>query len=126
MIWPAMLKSGGLPIPKAVWVHGFVAGPDGRKMSKRWGNVVSPAAIIEQYGADAARTFVMFAGPPDKDIQWSDEQVEGCNRFLQRVWRLAWSHRDSAAVAHDGTFEGTALEIRRAAHKTLKRVTEDL
>jgi len=95
-------------------------------MSKRRGNVISPANIIEAYGADAARAFVMFAGPPDKDIMWSDEQVEGCSRFLQRVWRLAYAHHGGAGATYDGTFEGEALEIRRAAHKTLQRVTDDI
>jgi leucyl-tRNA synthetase len=128
--WTMVMKELGLcsveePVVRMI-TQGIVNGPDGRKMSKRWGNVVSPADIVEKYGADAARTFVMFAGPPDKDIQWSDEQVEGCNRFLQRVWRLAYSHRDAAEVAYQGEFRGPALEIRRAAHKTLKRVTEDI
>jgi len=128
--WTMVMKELGLcdveePVVRMI-TQGIVNGPDGRKMSKRWGNVISPAKIVDSYGADAARTFVMFAGPPDKDIMWSDEQVEGCNRFLQRVWRLAHAHSDSAAVDYDGDFEGDALEIRRAAHKTLKRVTEDI
>lgn len=128
--WTMVMREMGLvpteePVRRLV-TQGIVNGPDGRKMSKRWGNVITPASIVERFGADAARTFVSFAGPPDKDIDWSDEQVEGCSRFLQRVWRLAYGHRDCAAARHEGPWEGRALEIRRAAHKTLKRVTEDL
>ncbi len=106
--------------------QGIVNGPDGRKMSKRWGNVVTPSEIVRKHGADAARTFVMFAGPPDKDIEWSDEQVEGCSRFLLRVWRLAWAQRGCAQAKWEGPWEGTARDVRRAAHKTLQRVTEDI
>lgn len=128
--WTMLMHELGLtpmeePVRRLI-TQGIVNGPDGRKMSKRWGNVITPASIIEKYGADAARTFVSFAGPPDKDIDWSDEQVEGCSRFLLRVWRLAYANRNAAGVKHDGPFEGRALEIRRAAHKTLKRVTEDI
>jgi len=128
--WTMVMKELGLcaeeePVKRLI-TQGIVNGPDGRKMSKRWGNVIAPAEIIETYGADAARTFTMFAGPPDRDIQWSDEQVEGCSRFLQRVWRLAWRHHEAALLPVDGSAGGMALEIRRAAHKTLKRVSEDI
>jgi leucyl-tRNA synthetase len=130
--WTMVMKELGLvpmdePVKRLV-TQGIVNGPDGRKMSKRWGNVVTPSEIVRKYGADAARTFVSFAGPPDKDIDWSDEQVEGAARFLNRVWRLAYTHRDAAALpaaALDGA-AGRALQIRRAAHKALKRVTEDV
>src|SRR5690606_22356631 len=128
--WTMLMQELGLtaedePVRRLI-TQGIVNGPDGRKMSKRWGNVITPASIVERYGADAARTFVSFAGPPDKDIDWSDEQVEGCARFLHRVWRIAWSNRGCAAIRHAGPYEGRALEIRRAAHKALKRVTEDI
>ncbi|RMH41598.1 MAG: leucine--tRNA ligase [Deltaproteobacteria bacterium] len=128
--WTMVMHEMGLcpveePVVRLI-TQGIVNGPDGRKMSKRWGNVVSPADIVDRLGADACRTFVMFAGPPDKDIQWSDEQVEGCNRFLQRVWRLAHAHRDAAGETWDGPVDGDALAIRRAAHKTLAQVTEDI
>ena len=61
---------------------------DGAKMSKSKGNVVSPEDIIERYGADTARLFILFAAPPEKDLEWSDQGVEGCYRFLGRIWRL--------------------------------------
>ena len=62
---------------------------DGAKMSKSRGNVVSPQAIVERYGADTARAYILFIGPPDQDVDWSDEGVEGLHRFLGRLWRLA-------------------------------------
>jgi leucyl-tRNA synthetase len=93
-------------------------------MSKRWGNSVAPASIVRKYGADTARTYVLFAGPPERDFDWSDAQVEGAFRFLKRVWTLAVTHEAVAGSTHAGPFEGKALEIRRAAHKTLKRVGE--
>ncbi len=127
--WTRVMKELGLspvdePVKRLV-TQGIVNGPDGRKMSKRWGNVVAPAAIVQKYGADTARTYVLFAGPPERDFDWSDDQVEGAFRFLKRVWTLAHAHQDSVPGAkHDGPFEGKALEIRKAAHKCLKRVSE--
>ncbi len=129
--WTMVMKEMGLvsveePVKRLI-TQGIVNGPDGRKMSKRWGNVVSPRDIVSKYGADAARTFVMFAGPPEKDIDWSDAQVEGCARFLSRIWRLAFTHQKSARFAAPlGNEAGKALEIRRRVHQTLKTVTEDI
>jgi leucyl-tRNA synthetase len=126
--WTRVMKLLGLspvdePVTRLV-TQGIVNGPDGRKMSKRWGNVVAPASIVSKYGADTARTYVLFAGPPERDFDWSDDQVEGAFRFLKRVWSLAAQHHGVAGSTHDGAFEGKALEIRRAAHKCLKRVGE--
>jgi leucyl-tRNA synthetase len=117
------------PVTRLI-TQGIVNGPDGRKMSKRWGNVVTPAAIVKRYGADTARTYVLFAGPPERDFDWSDEQVEGAHRFLKRVWTLAYTHRAACAAAGEpeavpaDRWKGKALEIRRAAHKCVKRVGE--
>jgi len=112
------------PVKRLV-TQGIVNGPDGRKMSKRWGNVVAPATIVERYGADTVRMYVLFAGPPEQDFDWSDEQMAGQARFLKRVWALAAAHQDIAGQAkHEGPFQGKALEIRRAAHKAVKRVGE--
>jgi len=126
--WSRVMKEMGLtpvdePVKRLV-TQGIVNGPDGRKMSKRWGNVVAPASIVKRYGADTARTYVLFAGPPERDFDWSDDQVEGAHRFLKRVWTLAVQHQGVASVTHDGPYEGKALEIRRAAHKCVKRVGE--
>lgn len=127
--WTRVMKLVGLspvdePVKRLI-TQGIVNGPDGRKMSKRWGNSVAPASIVQKYGADTARAYVLFAGPPERDFDWSDDQVEGVFRFLKRVWTLASTHHAAVAGAtHDGPYEGKALETRRAAHKCLKRVGE--
>ncbi|HSQ65278.1 MAG TPA: leucine--tRNA ligase, partial [Polyangiaceae bacterium] len=106
--------------------QGIVNGPDGRKMSKRWGNVVSPGPLVQRFGADAARMFVLFAAPVEKDIDWSDEQVEGILRFLSRTWRAFTGRQDvfrvDPALAKDA--QGPFLELRRRTHRTIKRVSE--
>lgn len=96
---------------------------DGIKMSKSKGNIVSPEDIVGKYGADTARLFILFAAPPDRDLDWNDRAVEGCYRFLSRVWRLVGYY-----LADD---EGTVSpaedkELRRLTHITIKRVTEDI
>ncbi|HVE84626.1 MAG TPA: leucine--tRNA ligase [Myxococcales bacterium] len=132
--WTRVMRELGLspadePVTRLV-TQGIVNGPDGRKMSKRWGNVVTPETIVKRYGADTGRTYVLFAGPPERDFDWSDEQVEGAHRFLKRVWTLSSQHRAACARAGDpsavppGRFTGKSLEIRRAAHKCVKRVGE--
>ncbi len=106
--------------------QGIVNGLDGRKMSKRWGNVVSPGPLVQRYGADAARTFVLFAAPVEKDIDWSDEQVEGVLRFLARAWR-AFSGRQAcfdAPLEALSRAEGPFLALRRRTHRTVQRVTD--
>jgi leucyl-tRNA synthetase len=127
--WNRVMKEMGLvptdePATKLI-TQGIVNGADGRKMSKRWGNAISPSTIVERYGADTCRTYVLFAGPPERDFDWSDDQVEGAFRFLKRIWVLAATHHAHAANAkYDGPYEGNALEIRRAAHRCLKRIGE--
>jgi leucyl-tRNA synthetase len=127
--WTRVMKELGLspvdePVTRLI-TQGIVNGPDGRKMSKRWGNSVAPSSIVDRHGADTARIYVLFAGPPERDFDWSDEQVEGANRFLRRVWTLAATHHAQAAsAAWTGPFEGKALELRKHAHKAVKRVTE--
>ena len=103
---------------------------DGAKMSKSKGNIVSPEEIVGKYGADTARLFILFAAPPERDLEWSDRTVEGCHRFLNRVWRLFRSLQDE--ITNVPTIEaGTALvgvhqEMRRITHHTIKKVTEDV
>ncbi len=127
--WCRLMRELGLtsvdePVTRLV-TQGIVNGPDGRKMSKRWGNVVAPASIVKKYGADTARLYVLFAGPPERDFDWSDDQVEGAFRFAKRVWAIAAQHHAAARGAtFTGSFEGKALDVRRAAHKCLKRVGE--
>lgn len=97
------------------------------KMSKSKKNTVDPQKMIDRYGADTARLFLMFAAPPHKDVDWSDSGVEGSYRFLSRVWRLVTRRlddlRDGPAVP--AAPEGDALELLRTVHKTIARVTDD-
>jgi leucyl-tRNA synthetase len=101
----------------------------GAKMSKSKGNVISPSAYVERYGADTARCYILFLGPPAQDADWSDSGVGGVHRFLGRVWRLAESVRplDGGPESFDASrLDGTALELARKAHWTIDKVTADM
>lgn len=110
---------------KGLLTQGMVL-KEGSKMSKSKGNVVSPEEIVNTYGADTARLFILFAAPVDRDLDWSDQGVEGSYRFLGRVWRIIDAYQQAAAknVTGDLTKEETAL--RRELHRVIKKVTEDL
>jgi leucyl-tRNA synthetase len=102
---------------------------DGAKMSKSKGNVVDPDALIRKYGADTARLFSLFAAPPEKDLDWSDQGVDGSFRFLNRVWKLV--HDKLAVAGSAGSIDISTLTaeertLRRSVHKTIRKVTEDL
>ena len=105
---------------------------DGAKMSKSIGNVVDPDEIITKYGADTARLFILFAAPPEKDLDWSERGVEGAHRFLSRAYRLVESSLEglkSASkehVAMKDITESSEREIKRIIHSTLDRVTKDI
>lgn len=102
---------------------------DGAKMSKSKGNVVSPEDIVARYGADTARLFILFAAPPEKDLEWSDQGVEGAYRFLNRVWRLVYNYLQSlpeGGTAGNDELSKADLEIRRLTHRTIKKVTDDI
>ena len=100
---------------------------DGAKMSKSLGNVVSPEDIIARYGADTARLFILFAAPPERDLEWNDAAVEGCFRFLNRVWRLVSQIIERSDIVSHATALGAAdREQRRAVHSAVKKVTEDI
>jgi leucyl-tRNA synthetase len=101
------------------------------KMSKSKKNVIDPNVLLDQYGADTTRLFCLFAAPPERDLEWSEQGVEGSYRFLQRVWRLAecWLPlvADYAAGATDGRSPGAETkELHRKTHATIKRVTRDI
>ncbi|QRN86125.1 leucine--tRNA ligase [Clostridia bacterium] len=100
---------------------------DGTKMSKSKGNVVSPEEIIEKYGADTARLFILFAAPPERDLEWNDKGVEGCYRFLNRAWRLFYQlHDDFANVEpKDEAVTSEEKKLRALLHSTIKKVTSD-
>ncbi len=101
---------------------------DGAKMSKSKGNVVSPDEIIKKYGADTGRLFILFAAPPEKDLDWNERGVEGCYRFLKRVWRLVDGYADivRAENVEFAAPDESALALRRAFHLALKKVTDDI
>ena len=103
---------------------------DGAKMAKSKGNVVDPEYMINAYGTDTTRLFLLFAAPPEKDLEWSDQGVAGANRFLHRLWNLVHSLPELAQVeAYRGPGEGLNLdlkEFRRKVHRTIKKVTEDI
>jgi leucyl-tRNA synthetase len=128
--WHRVMRQLGLvaedePARRLV-TQGIVNGPDGRKMSKRWGNVVAPGPMVRKYGADTLRLFILFAAPPEKDIDWSDEQVDGLFRFIARVWRI-FHAREASFTAPDAALaqaSGDFLELRRKTHRTIQRVTD--
>jgi leucyl-tRNA synthetase len=108
--------------------QGIVNGADGRKMSKRWGNVVAPGSMVDRFGADTVRLFMLFAAPPEKDIDWSDEQVDGLFRFLSRVWRLFVAQQATFSAPPEAlaAAAGPWLELRRRTHRTIRKVTEGM
>jgi leucyl-tRNA synthetase len=133
--WTKVMQELGLcsvrePVQKLV-TQGIVNGADGRKMGKRYGNGVSPKEIVGKYGADVIRLFILFAGPPEDDMKWSDEQVEGAWRFVNRIWRqltgvlaeISSVPREAADEAVSGT---QAHELRKKTHKTIRKFTRDI
>ncbi|HSE95424.1 MAG TPA: leucine--tRNA ligase [Methylomirabilota bacterium] len=102
---------------------------DGAKMSKSKGNVVSPDDFVQSYGADTARVFELFVAPPEKDLEWSDQGVEGAFRFLNRVWRFAQANRDTLAARpapRPGDLSPAGRAFRRVVHETIQRTTVDI
>ncbi|HIJ81263.1 MAG TPA: leucine--tRNA ligase [Desulfuromonadales bacterium] len=102
---------------------------DGAKMSKSKGNVVDPDALITKYGADTARLFSLFAAPPEKDLDWNDQGVEGSFRFLNRIWKLVHDRLDlikGAGAVDVSALSADERSLRRAVHKTIRKVTEDV
>lgn len=102
---------------------------DGAKMSKSLGNVVSPEEIVEKYGADTARLFILFASPPEKDLEWSDQGVEGCYKFINRVWRIINHFIDIVKGDYEVNPAGFTKEDKDlwfVINNSVKRVTDDI
>jgi len=127
-----VLKDFGLLLNKEPFTRLLTQGmviKDGAKMSKSKGNIVDPDHIIATYGADTARLFMLFASPPDKDLDWSDKGVEGCFRFISRVWRIV--NKYSELYMRDVDFGGVDLgeslkSFRIELHRTVKIVSNDI
>jgi leucyl-tRNA synthetase len=102
--------------------QGMILGPDGEKMSKSRGNVISPEDIAKSHGADALRTFICFMGPLDKDKPWSPTGIDGVKRFLDRVARLIINDEGQVVSTKDSLTQ----EIEKLVHKTIKKVTDDI
>jgi leucyl-tRNA synthetase len=96
--------------------HGIVLGSDGRKMSKSFGNVINPDVIVEKFGADATRIYEMFIGPFDQMVIWKQESLEGCYRFINRLWK----------AFNEKTGKSTSLQLSIKLHQTVKKVSEDI
>ncbi len=105
----------------------MILGPDGHKMSKSRGNVISPAPIVERYGADACRCYILFIGPPDQDAAWSESALAGQHKFLGRVWQLGHELAGSPEAAEQPPDpQGDALALVRKANWAIEKVTYDL
>jgi leucyl-tRNA synthetase len=104
---------------------------DGAKMSKSKGNVVDPDDMVEEYGADTLRLFILFASPPDKEFAWNEKGIEGCFRFLNRVWTFFIKNQDlfqedSGLKAVSPSASKEIRQLRIKMHQTIRKVTEDI
>ena len=124
-----LLRNEGLVNSDEPFTHLLTQGmvlKDGHKMSKSQGNTVAPMPLIEKYGADTVRMFVMFASPPDQSLDWSESGVEGSSRFLKRLWKIVVSHQP---ISYQGfsaqVFNEKQLKLRLKIHQTIQKVSDD-
>jgi leucyl-tRNA synthetase len=115
-VW--VLKADGQPV--------IVGGTE--KMSKSKNNGVDPQSLIDQYGADTARLFMMFAAPPEQSLEWSDSGVEGANRFLRRLWKTVFEHLEGGVCKaySGGALSPQTQDFRRQLHQTIAKVSDDI
>jgi leucyl-tRNA synthetase len=101
---------------------------DGAKMSKSKGNTVDPQSLIDEYGADTVRLFMMFASPPEQSLEWKDEGVEGAHRFLKRLWKFASAHinEGKSPTLNNASMTDVQKELRRKIHTTINKVNDDI
>ncbi|MBA3580905.1 MAG: leucine--tRNA ligase [Gammaproteobacteria bacterium] len=128
-----LLRDAGLVTSKEPFKRLLTQGmvlKDGAKMSKSKGNTVDPQALIEKYGADTVRLFIMFAAPPEQSLEWSDDGVEGASRFLKRLWRLVYDHTQRGvvprAMINQSELSDEQKAIRRKLHNTIVKVGDDM
>ncbi len=131
--WTKVMRDLGLVKVDEPITHLFHLGmvlKDGSAMSKSKGNIVDPDEIIANFGADTARLFILFAAPPEKELDWNDAAVEGMFKFLQRVFRMIAQHAeikvDACAKIDEEKLSSSAKALRRKLHQTIKRVTVDM
>jgi leucyl-tRNA synthetase len=121
----------------SLFTQGMILGPDGQKMSKSGGNVISPGPIVERFGVDAARCYVLFIGPPDQDAAWAETSLKGVHHFLSRLWRLGQAQADELrsldatdlaqrGVAAPQEPVGDGLTLVRKANWAIEKVTGDM
>jgi leucyl-tRNA synthetase len=120
-LYPVEVVDGKCPLCQRPVVVGRI-----EKMSKSKKNTVDPDEMIRIYGADTVRLFMLFAAPPEKDLEWSEAGAEGASRFLTRVWRIIFKWRDQLRDAAEGEFSAEARSLRRKTHQTIQRVTHDI
>ncbi len=101
---------------------------NGTKMSKSKGNTVDPQSLIDQFGADTARLFIMFAAPPEQSLEWSDSGVEGANRFLKRLWKTVYDHLAKGKIEpyKEGDLTAQTKNLRFELHQTIEKITDDI
>ena len=122
------LVEGNEPF-KRLLTQGMVLN-DGAKMSKSLGNTVDPEEMIQNYGADTVRLFMMFTSPPEQSLEWSDTAINGSYRFLKKLWKLIKIHQDSIkdipGISSNEKFNGNQNKLRRKTHQTISKVTDDI
>ena len=122
------LVEGNEPF-KRLLTQGMVLN-DGAKMSKSLGNTVDPEEMIQNYGADTVRLFMMFTSPPEQSLEWSDTAINGSYRFLKKLWKLIKTHQDSIkdipGISSIEKFNGNQNKLRRKTHQTISKVTDDI
>ncbi len=122
------LVEGNEPF-KRLLTQGMVLN-DGAKMSKSLGNTVDPEEMIQNYGADTVRLFMMFTSPPEQSLEWSDKAINGSYRFLKKLWKLIKTHQESIkdipSISLDDEFNESQNKLRRKTHQTISKVTDDI
>jgi len=126
-----LMRDNGLVEGDEPFTHLLTQGmvlKDGAKMSKSKGNTVDPQELIDKYGADTVRLFIMFASPPDQSLEWSDTGVEGAYRFLKRLWRLVAGHISQGPVAplQIDQLSAGQRQLRRQVHEAISKVSDDI